>query len=67
MNHVNEDSSGEAAAAAAEPSENAVAVLNNGDVEMESENEEDEISAPVGLMPIPKVSIIASCAQIMRT
>jgi hypothetical protein len=29
--------------------------LNNGDVEMESENEEDEISAPVGVMPTPKV------------
>lgn len=30
------------------------AALNNGDVEMESENEEDEISAPVGVMPMPK-------------
>ena len=27
----------------------------NGDVEMESENEEDEVSAPVGVMPEPKV------------
>lgn len=29
--------------------------MNNGDVEMESENEEDEVSAPVGVMPEPKV------------
>lgn len=31
--------------------------MNNGDVEMESENEEDEVSAPVGVMPEPKVQI----------
>jgi len=30
-------------------------IMNNGDVEMESENEEDEVSAPVGVMPEPKV------------
>ena len=36
----------------------AIAVnMSNGDVEMESENEEDEVSAPVGLMPEPKVQI----------
>ena len=32
-------------------------ILNNGDVEMESENEEDEVSAPVAAIPLPKVSV----------
>lgn len=40
--------------------------MNNGDVEMESENEEDEVSAPVGVMPEPKVgsNFVAKCRHI---
>lgn len=30
-------------------------IIHNGDIEMESENEEDEISAPVSAIPLPKV------------
>eukprot|EP00094_Tigriopus_californicus_P011514 TCALIF_11119-PA protein Name:"Similar to Gatad2a Transcriptional repressor p66 alpha (Mus musculus)" AED:0.20 eAED:0.20 QI:315/0.5/0.42/0.57/1/0.85/7/0/619 len=29
-------------------------IIHNGDIEMESENEEDEISAPVSAIPLPK-------------